>query len=583
MDIFSVFALLGGLAFFLYGMYVMSTGLEKMMGGRLEKVLKKMTSNRLKSLALGTGITIAIQSSSAVTVMLVGLVNSGIMELSQTIGVIMGSNIGTTLTAWLLSLTGIGDGNFFIKMLKPSSFSPILALIGIIMLMASKSSKKKDIGSIFIGFAILMAGMQVMSDAVAPLSESDKFVEVLTMFENPLFGVLVGAVFTGIIQSSTASVGILQALSLTGSLTYSMSIPIIMGQNIGTCMTAFLSIIGANKNAKRVSVVHTLFNVIGTAFFIIVIYGLNMFIDFKFLDYKISPVGIAMVHSIFNIISTALLLPFTKQLESMAKAIVRDKKYPDEERHEFLDERLLATPSFAIAECKNIMVNMAKVSRDTILSSIELMDKYDSDTASLILENENLIDNYEDKLGSFLVKLSSKPLTDEDGLEISKLLHSIGDFERIGDHAVNIQRVAKEMNDKDLSFSEQAQGEIDILTNAVKDIITLTTNAFIENDYKSAEKVEPLEQVIDHLKAEIKARHIKRLKKGTCTIELGFILSDLLTNYGRVSDHCSNLAICTMQSQGNDFDMHSFLDKSYSQPEYTLAFESYKANYALPQ
>lgn len=584
MSIFDVFTLCGGLAFFLYGMHVMSTGLEKMMGGRLEKILKKMTSNPFKSLALGAGITIAIQSSSAMTVMLVGLVNSGIMELGQTIGVIMGSNIGTTLTAWLLSLTGIEDGNFFVKLLKPSSFSPIIALIGIIMLMACKSGRKKDVGNIFVGFAVLMTGMQLMSGAVSPLSESESFVDILTMFSNPVFGVLVGAVFTGIIQSSAASVGILQALSLTGSLTWSMSIPIIMGQNIGTCVTSLLSSIGANKNAKRVVAVHMLFNIIGTAFLLVVVYGLNVFIDFEFLEDTINPAGIALVHSIFNVTTTALLFPFTKQLEKLAKLIVRDKKSADsEEKYEFLDERLLATPSFAIAECKHLTVNMAKVARDTMLSSIEMLDDYDAETAELIVENEDLIDKYEDKLGSFLVKLSSKQLTDSDSREISKLLHSIGDFERISDHAVNVLKVAQEMNTKGLSFSEQGQGELDVLTQALRNILILTTDAFIGDNIQLAAKVEPLEQVIDGLKAEMKDRHIRRLQMGACTIELGFILSDLLTNYGRVSDHCSNIAVCTMQMHSADFDMHSFLDNSYNQPEYIAAFDSYKLEYVLPR
>lgn len=585
MDIFSVFTLCGGLAFFLFGMNMLSSGLEKMAGGRLEVLLKKMTSNPFKGLLLGMGITVAIQSSSAMTVMLVGLVNSGIMELGQTISVIMGSNIGTTLTAWLLSLSGIESDNFFIKLLKPESFSPIIALIGILMIMISKSNKKKSIGSILIGFSILMYGMELMKNSVAPLADIPEFEQILTAFSNPILGVIVGAVFTGVIQSSAASVGVLQALSMTGQMTFSMAIPIIMGQNIGTCVTALISSIGVNRNARRVSVVHISFNLIGTVVFLSLYCLLNSFIDFSFSDMQITPFYIAVVHSIFNVATVILLLPFTKQLEKLAYWVIKDKsKGTDEDEvYSFIDERLFSTPSVAISECNSKCKKMAAIARDTIYSSIALVGNYSESKAQKILEKEDLLDLYEDKLGTCLVKLASKEVSDLDSQSVSRQLHTIGDFERIGDHAVNIIDVAQEMDEKKLHFSEKASEEVEVLIGALTEILDTTTKAFIDNDLHLAKQVEPLEEVIDNLITDIKSKHVQRLQSGECTIELGFILSDLLTNCERVSDHCSNIAVTLIETDQYTFDAHEYLNviKRTGNKEFESEYEMYKAKYSL--
>ncbi len=583
MDIFSFITLAGGLAFFLFGMHEMSSGLEKMAGGSLERILKKMTSSKLKSMLLGAGITIAIQSSSAMTVMLVGLVNSGIMKLSQTVGVIMGSNIGTTLTAWILSTTGIESSNTFIRLLKPDNFAPIVALIGIGLIMLSKKSKRKDIGGIFIGFAILMFGMTLMSGAVKPLADMPEFSSLLTAFTNPIVGVLVGALFTGIIQSSAASVGILQALALTGSITYGMAIPIIMGQNIGTCVTALISSIGVNKNAKRVSVVHISFNIIGTVIILILFYLSEALIGFSFIDSPIGVVGIAACHSIFNIFTTVILLPFSKRLVKFAEFVVKDKADMAEEKYAFLDERLLKTPSFAISECANMTVKMAKIAKTAVMSAMQLLKNYDESEVQKVMENEEQLDMYEDKLGSYLVRLSSKELSDADSKEISKLLHTIGDFERLGDHAVNLLKTAKEINDKKITFSAEADAEIAVLTNAITDILDITITTFSEADLMKAGNVEPLEQVIDELIKAIKTNHIERLQSGNCTIELGFVLSDLLTNYERISDHCSNIAVALIEVSQNCFDTHEYLNsiKTMDNQSFRERYNEYMIKYKL--
>lgn len=580
MDVFSIFTLLGGLAFFLYGMNVMSSGLERMVGGKLERVLKSMTSNKLKSLALGAVITIAIQSSSAMTVMLVGLVNSGIMELSQTVGVIMGSNVGTTLTAWILSAAGIQGDNVFMRLLKPESFSPIVALVGVLLVMSTKEGKKRDVGTILLGFSVLMTGMTFMSSSVSPLADMPIFKDILVMFKNPLMGILLGTVVTGVIQSSAASVGILQSLSMTGSITFGMAIPIIMGQNIGTCITSVLSSIGTNKNAKRVTAVHIYFNVLGTAICLSGFYLLNAIFHFDFVDSPISTLGIAVVHTLFNVINTLILLPFSKQLEQLAKITIREKS----DKEELLDERLLLSPAFAIVECRNLTVRMAKTARDSMLAAINIIGNYDPKQAEAITEMEEEIDLYEDKLGTYLVKLSSKSLTKTDSNSVSELLHAIGDFERIGDHAVNILRVAQEIDDKELHFSEMAQQELSVITKAIIDILNLTVDAFEKDDSELAGKVEPLEQVIDSLKLELKNRHIQRLQEGRCTIELGFVLSDLLTNYERVSDHCSNVAVTVIQIKNSAFDTHGYLNeiKGGSDSAFTQAFDAYTEAYSLP-
>ena len=581
MNIFSVFTLFGGLAFFLYGMNIMSNGLEKMTGGKLERTLKKMTKSPLRSLLLGAGITIAIQSSSAMTVMLVGFVNSGIMELGQTIGIIMGSNIGTTLTAWILSLAGVQSDNLIIQLLNPEAFSPIVALIGIILMMVSKSTKKKDIGNIMLGFSILMFGMNLMSDAVSPLADMPEFSKILVAFTNPLLGVAAGAIFTGIIQSSAASVGILQALSLTGSITYGMAMPIIMGQNIGTCVTAVLSSIGVNKNAKRVAGVHIYFNLIGTIVCLSVFYLVNAFVQFSFTNDAITPVGVAAVHSIFNIVTTIILLPFTKQLEKLAKFTIKDKD--EKEKYTFLDERLLATPSVAIAECKESTIKMALLAKDTLIKSINILTNYDPKVVEEIIEQEQAIDSYEDNLGTYLVKLSSRELSDEDSKEISRILHMIGDFERIGDHSLNISRVATELHEKEIIFSNGAKKETEIITAALKEIMELTVEVVKHNDVELAKRIEPLEEVIDHLKSEIKKSHIRRLKEGRCTIEQGFIFSDLLTNYERISDHCSNIAVCTIQVSESSFDTHEYLQgiKSEAFGEFSKTYNEFMEKYKI--
>ena len=582
MDIFSLFTLAGGLAFFLYGMHVLSAGLEKMVGGKLETVLRSMTSNRWKGLALGAVITIAIQSSSAMTVMLVGLVNSGIMELSQTVSVIMGSSMGTTLTAWILSATGIESDSFWLQMLKPESFSPLVALVGTIMIMTGKDGKKKDAGSVMVGFAILMTGMTFMSQSVAPLAETPLFHDLLVMFSNPLAGLLLATAFTAVIQSSAAAVGIMQSLALTGSISLGMAFPIIAGANIGTCITGLISAIGANKNAKRVVAVSIYFKVVGAAICMTAFYGLNAIFHFDVVDAPISALGIAVVHTLFNIINTFVLLPFSKQLEKLAKITIRDANTEEA----LLDERLMLSPAFAIAEARALAVKMAQAAQESIVNAIAICRRYDPKAAAAITEREETIDLYEDTLGSFLVKLSSKDLSPADSGQVSELLHAIGDFERIGDHAVNILRVAQEIHDKQLHFSEKAEEELGIITQAIVDILGLTVEAFQQEDTVLAARVEPLEQVVDGLKTELKNRHIRRLQEGRCTIELGFVLTDLLTNYERVSDHCSNIAVAVIQIQESSaMDAHGYLNelKSSGSPAFTQAYDEYSRQYCLPE
>ena len=555
MDIFSVFTLCGGLAFFLYGMNTMSKSLEKMAGGKLERLLKRMTSNPVKSLLLGAGITIAIQSSSAMTVMLVGLVNSGVMELGQTIGVIMGSNIGTTLTAWILSLTGIQSESIFVNMLKPENFSPLVALAGIILIMGSKRQKRRDVGRIMVGFSILMYGMELMSDAVSPLADMPEFSSLLTAFQNPLLGVLVGAVFTGIIQSSAASVGILQALALTGSITYGMAIPIIMGQNIGTCVTALLSSVGAQRNAKRAALVHLYFNIIGTAIFMAVFYGLDALVGFSFLGQAVSAAGIAVVHSVFNVFATLVLLPFSQVLEKLACLTVPPQKAETDAAPEGaspamrLDERFLQSPGIALEQCGVAARDMAACAEEALGLAIGLLSQYDEERAAQVAGLEAQVDGYEDALGTYLVKLSGCELSAEQSREVSLYLHCLGDFERICDHAVNVTDSAKELHEKGLSFSPQGRAELDVYTSAVARILNLAVTAFRTREEEPARAVEPLETVIDGLREELKARHVQRLRTGVCTIEMGFILTDVVTDCERVADHCSNIAMTLLQTQ----------------------------------
>ena len=581
MDVFSIISLFGGLALFLYGMHAMSAGLEKIAGGKLQSTLQKMTAHTSTSLIFGTLITMAIQSSSALTVMLVGLVNSGIMELGQTVSVILGGNIGTTITAWILSLVGIQGDSIFIRLLKPENFSHIMALIGVMMLMASKSARRKDTGEVFLGFAILMYGMTLMSTSVAPLAEISEFTGILTAFNNPFFGVFVGLVFTGIIQSSSASVGILQALSLTGCVTYGMAIPLILGINIGTCVTALLSSIGTTRNAKRVAIVHLTGKVIGVVFCMIVFYGLNAIVGFSFMDNPLSAGEVAICHTVFNIITTMLLLPMRKTLVNISKLIIKDRSSEDVEV--FLDDRLLLSPGLAVHESFNMAVKMSDVARRCVLSAMGLMLNYDNDVAAKVKEQETELDKYEDKLGTFLVKLSTSALSESDSANVSKLLHNIGDFERIGDHALNIRQSAKEMRDKGLSFSVHASEEVSLLFDALKEILTLAMDSFVNDDLEKAAKVEPLEQVIDVLIGQIKRKHIERLQQGRCTIELGFILNDLLNNCERISDHCSNIAVCLLQKH-DSYSTHSFMEnvKHGDSDEFDKAFVEYKTEYSLP-
>ena len=583
MNIFSLFTLCGGIAFFLYGMSLMSSRLEKLAGGRMEQLLKKMTSTPIKGLLLGAGITIAIQSSGAVTVMLVGLVNSGILELGQSIGIIMGSNVGTTLTAWILSLSGIDSDSVWLQLLKPENFSPLVALAGVILRTVHKTGKKHSVGSIMVGFAILMYGTTMMKNSVSPLADMPEFSSILTAFTNPFIGVAVGAVLTAVLHSSAASVGILQALSLTGGITYGMALPIIMGQNIGTCMTALMSSIGGNRNARRVSVIHVSFNLIGTAIGLLIFYGSGMFIHYAFMDRLISPAGIAVVHSIFNIATTVLLLPFAKQLEKLAFLVVREDETEKEEKLAFLDERLLNTPSVAIAECGAKTVDMAQLAKDTILRSLSLLEGYNEKTAGEVIKNEDRLDLYEDRLGTILVHLSGKALSDEDSRNVSKQLHTIGDFERIGDHAVNLLKTAQEIHEKDIQFSGAAETELRTLFRALAEILSVTTQAYAEDDLRLAARVEPLEQVIDGLVADIKSNHIARLQKGHCTIEMGFVLSDLLTNCERVSDHCSNIAVAQIETALNAYQAHEYLNalKNSGDAAFRSAFNDYRKQFAV--
>jgi phosphate:Na+ symporter len=583
MSIFQILNLLGGLALFLFGMEVMGEALEKKAGSRLKTILEQLTASRVRAFALGLGITAVIQSSSATTVMVVGFVNSGLMQLRQAIGVIMGANVGTTVTAWLLSLTGIEGDSFWVKLLKPSSFSPVLALIGIIFYLSSKSKKTKETGSVLLGFAVLMFGMEAMAGAVKPLVDVPEFANMLILFRNPFFGVLAGALLTAIIQSSSASVGILQAVSSTGVVTFGSAIPIIMGQNIGTCITAMLSSIGANKNARRAAIAHLYFNLIGTLVFSVALYSANAVFSFAFLNYHINQVGIAIVHTSFNLLATALMLPFTRLLERLAYMTVKDTGA--DESFQILDERLLATPSVALRQCVNVTNDMARLALSAVLRAMRLIYDYREDEARQVQEAEDRTDRYEDILGTYLIHLSQKSLAAGDTNEVSKLLHSIGDFERIGDHALNLSNVALEIHEKKIVFSQEAQDGLRVIYGAVREIVEIAVEAFCTNDLQLAAQVEPLEQVVDNLRAQLKASHINRLQKGECTVELGFVFSDLLTNYERIADHCSNVAVYLLQVKEGSFETHEYLNdvKTSGDPRYLALYEGYKNKYSLPQ
>ena len=585
MSFFDWLNMFGGLAFFLYGMNVMGEGLEKQSGGSLTTLLGKMSSNPIKGVALGAAVTAVIQSSSATTVMVVGFVNSGIMQLRQALSIIMGANVGTTITAWFLSLVGIESDNFFVNMLKPSSFSPIIALVGIALLMFSKSTRKKDVGTIFLGFALLMYGMLIMSSATSPLADMPEFANLMLLFQNPFLGLLMGVLMTAVLQSSAASVGILQAVSSSGLVTYSAAVPIILGQNIGTCVTAMLSAIGANKNARRAALGHLYFNIIGAFIFLIAFYGLHALINFSFFDEPLAAVNVAVLHSLFNVTCTLVLLPFTKQLEALVCLSIKDKEpknasnWPD-----LLDERLLVTPGVAIDAADKVTLEMGILGRENLDLAFEVLHKFDIKKADILEENENRIDSYEDKLGTYLIKLSERSLSKQDNRQISKLLHCITDFERIGDHTCNLLNSAAELHDKKISFSEPALLDLHVLRQAIEEILNLTLNCFATEDLADAIRVEPLEEVIDELCNNMKNRHIDRMQKGLCSLEKGFIFLDVLTNLERISDHCSNVAACIIELQHDSFDTHKYLNdlrnngnKSYNNLRRFYS-EAYKLN-----
>ena len=584
MDFFDILTLIGGLALFLYGMDVMGDSLKKLAGGKLETFLAKLTSNRFKGFFLGFLVTAIIQSSSATTVMLVGFVNSGIMKLGQTISIIMGANVGTTVTSWLLSTTGISGDNFWVQIFKPSSFTPILAAIGIIMTMTASTSKKKDIGSILLGFAVLMFGMEAMSGAMGGLKDSESFKQILVMFENPILGILTGTLLTAIIQSSSASVGILQALAITGTIPYSMAIPIILGQNIGTTITPVLSAISGNADSKKVAVTCVYIKMIGVVVVASIFYILNATVGFSFMEESVTAFDIAVVHTAFNVISTVILIPFTHLFEILANKTIKDKGNEKEDAiFSKLDDRFMNIPGIAVEQSNILVCDMARITEQSIKDATSLIGNYDEKIAQKIMEDESLVDKYEDKISTYLVKLSAKNVTEHDSKMVTELLHVIGDVERMSDHAVNILEVAKEMYDKGITFSEQAQNDLKVMVAAVCEIVELSTNALTNNDLESAKLVEPLEQVIDRLKLKIKASHIQRLKDGDCTVEYGFILSDILTNCERISDHCSNIAVCMIEIAHGSFETHEYLShvKGDGENDFAARYAEYKKKYAL--
>ncbi len=590
MSIFDVLSMVGGLALFLYGMHIMGEGLSKASGGRLESLLEKLTNNRIKAVLVGAGVTAVIQSSSATTVMVVGFVNSGIMKLGQAVGIIMGANIGTTVTSWLLSLSSIQGGSFILQLLKPANFSPVLAVIGVFFIMFSKNTKKKDVALILVGFAILMTGMDTMSAAVEPLKDVPEFTNILTMFSNPALGMLVGALLTAVIQSSSASVGILQALCVTGAIGFSTAVPIIMGQNIGTCVTAILSSVGGSKNARRTALVHLYFNLIGTIVFMIVFYALNAVLHFPFMEGAIDASGIATIHTTFNVFATIVLLPFSGVLEKLATISVRDDK-GDKAQSEVektlstLDPRFLDTPGYAISVAKNVTTKMAEAARESIDLAMQLVSSYDPVVGERVIELENAVDRYEDELNSYLLKVSSRDLSEKETHDVTVLLHSINDFERIADHAINVKESAEEKFGRDMNFSDKAAKELEVFTNAIREILDLTMSLFVTEDAKKARHVEPLEEIIDDLSVEMKARHIARLRKGMCTVELGFILQDITTSYERIADHCSNIAVFVMQEDYVDIDTHELMEHIKNSGD--IDFEGqkmyYRNKYLLPE
>ncbi len=589
MDFFDLLTMAGGLALFLYGMHLLSEGLEKLSGGRLERVLENLTNNRIKAVLLGAGVTAVIQSSSATTVMVVGFVNSGIMKLSQAIGIIMGANVGTTITSWVLSLTGIESDNFFLQLVKPTSFSPVLAVIGVIFILFMKNGRKRDLGSILVGFAILMTGMDTMSSAMKPLSGVPWFTGLFTMFTNPVLGLIVGALITAVIQSSSASVGILQALCATGKIRYAAAVPIILGQNIGTCVTAMMSGIGASKNARRASIVHLLFNVIGTVIFMTVFYSLNAALHFAFLKDAADSAGIAVVHTGFNVLATLILLPFADFLEKLSLILIKPDEEEERQAREVelfakMDERFLNTPSFALEQAYSYVIKMAEITRESLNKATYNLFEYDKAAAGEVEQMENLVDRYDDEISGYLVKLSSRNLSEPDSRKLNMLLHSVGDWERISDHAMNLSDCAREMNKKGQAFSDKATEELKVFAQAVRDIVSVSLDVFEVEDEEAAKSIEPFEEAIDVLQKEMKKRHMKRLRKGKCTAEMGFVLSDITNNFERIADHCSNLAINVMQLREDDTHAHEYVGsiEKGEGTEFDRALQEHLRRYELP-
>lgn len=582
MSIYSIFSLLGGLALFLYGMNMMGDGLEKISGGKLEQILEKMTDKTYKGVLLGCAVTAVIQSSSAVTVMVVGFVNSGIMELSRAIGVIMGANIGTTATAWILSLTGIDGDSLIVNLLKPSSFAPVLAVIGVFLLMFSKSDKRKNIGGIIAGFGILMMGMEFMSDSMSGLADNQQFTSILLKFSNPVLGILTGMILTAIIQSSSASVGILQALSLTGAVSFGTAFPIVLGQNIGTCVTALIASVGTNKNAKRAAMAHLYFNIIGVVLAVALFYGGNAIFQFDFLQNTVTPSQIAIIHSVFNIFSTLVMLPFTKQLEKLAYMTIKDGKKGKEDAPVLLDERFLLTPSYAVEKSREVTVQMADLVEKTAMTAFSLLKNYKSEKASKISENEKKTDKYEEMLETYLVKVSALQLSDEDSKNVFILHHAIEDLEKISDYCEDILKIKKNINKKNIIFSEKAKYDLSVMLAAVTKIINLTVEAFKMNDITKAREIEPLEEVIDKLKKELKNRHLKRIEDGSCSVDQGFVFLDVINALERIADHCASLAVSMIELECGEYNVHEYTrELKESDKEFVENLDSYLEKYSL--
>lgn len=583
MGLTEIMSLIGGLALFLFGMNVMGTSLQKSAGSRLKTILQSMTSTTFRGFLLGVGTTVVMQSSSATTVMVVGFVNSGIMTLKQSVGVIIGANLGATITPWLLSLTGVSGDSFFLQLINPDTFVPVLAIIGVILLLFQKNARRRDIGMVLLGFATLMFGMDMMSSSVSGLRGNPGFIKILTLFTNPILGVLVGVAFTAIIQSSSASIGILQALSKSGGIKYSAAIPIVMGQNIGTCVSAMISSVGTSKNARRTAIIHLSFNVIATLIFLPIYYFGAKLLSLEIVNEAAGPVGIALVNTGFKTLAL-VLMPFSDQFVKLSRAIVPDRS-GEEEHTELLDERLMKTPSVAINACRTVTAKMAQMAIDSFKDSIKLLTSYDEKLEQTVRDAEAKIDIYEDKIGTYLVGLSSHDMTERDSAEATKLLRLIGDFERISDHAINICESADEMHEKKIEFTEKAKKELSHLTDAICEILDMALKSFMEGDLETAVMVEPLEEVVDYLNEKLKSRHIKRLQKGECTIEMGFVLTDLLTNFERVSDHCSNIAACVLEMEHDVLDVHEYLrqvkgDKTGNFNDY---YDMFKEKYALEE